>query len=160
MKNSTNKILTIAVVLLLITNIALVVFMVMGKNKRNTKYAGGKGDLSEMMAKELNMTEQQKKNHKQLKDEHFKNIRPLLDSVRATKTALFALVKDPTVNDSAVNLYTQRISETQATIDKLTFAHFKRIRNLFTAEQQPKFDEFVQKMMQRNRRDSAMKKEK
>jgi Spy/CpxP family protein refolding chaperone len=160
MKSSNNKILTIAVVLLLLINIALVVFMVMGKNKRNTKYAGGKGDLSEMMAKELNMTEQQKKDHKQLKDEHFKNIRPLLDSVRATKTALFALVKDPTVNDSVVNLYAQRISETQSTIDKLTFAHFKRIRNLFTAEQQPKFDEFVQKMMQRNRRDSAMKKEK
>ena len=35
---SSNKILTIAVVLLLIANIALVAFLVMGKNKGNTKF--------------------------------------------------------------------------------------------------------------------------
>lgn len=160
MKNSTNKILTIAVVLLLITNIALVVFMMITKNKHNARYAGGKGDPSEMMAKELNMTEEQKKEHKLLKDEHLKNIKPLFDSLRAAKTAFYALVKDATVSDSMVNVYSLRISERQSAIDKLTFAHFRRIRNLFTAEQQPKFDEFVQKMMQRNRRDSVMKKEK
>ena len=64
MKSSSNKILTIAVVLLLIANIALVAFLVMGKNKKNSWHGGGgKGDPSEMMAKELNMTEQQKKDH-------------------------------------------------------------------------------------------------
>jgi periplasmic protein CpxP/Spy len=157
MKNSGNKILTIAVVLLLITNIALVVFMVLGRNKSGGRYSGGRGDMAEMMVKELNMTEQQKKDHKQLKEEHFKNIRPLLDSVRSAKTALFALVKDSTVNDSTVNIYTQGISKIQSTIDQLTFAHFRRVRNLFTPEQQPKFDEFVQKMMQRGKRDSTGK---
>jgi periplasmic protein CpxP/Spy len=157
MKNSTNKILTIAVVLLLITNIALVVFMIMGKDKHNTRNAGGKGDTAEMMAKELNMTDQQKKNHKLLKDEHFKNIKPLFDSLRAAKTAFFALVKADYITDSVLNNYSQQIAEKQAAIDKLTFAHFKRIRNLFTAEQQPKFDEFIQKMMQRGRRDSTGK---
>lgn len=158
MKNSTNKILTIAVVLLLITNIALVFFMIREKDKHTGRYAGGKGDPSEMMAKELNMTEQQKKEHKQLKDEHFKNIKPLFDSLRAAKTAFFSLIKDSAVSDSMLNAYSQRISERQSIIDKFTFAHFKRVRNLFTAEQQPKFDEFVQKMMQRGRRDSTNKK--
>ena len=110
-----------------------------------------------MMAKELNMTDQQKKDHKLLKEEHFKNIKPLFDSVKAAKTAFFSLLKDSVVSDSILNTYSQRISERQAAIDKLTFAHFKRIRNLFTAEQQPKFDEFVQKMMQRGRRDSTGK---
>jgi protein CpxP len=157
MKNSGNRILTIAVVLLLITNIALVAFMVLGRNKQGGRHATGRGDMAEMMARELNMTDQQKKDHKQLKEEHLKNIRPLLDSVRATKTALFALVKDSSVNDSTVNVYTQRICGTQSAIDQLTFAHFRRVRNLFTAEQQPKFDEFVQKMMQRGRRDSTGK---
>jgi len=131
--------------------------MVFGRNKPGGRHSTGRGDMAEMMAKELNMTEQQKKDHKQLKEDHFKNIRPLLDSVRAAKTALFALVKDPTVNDSIVNVYTQQISKTQSTIDQLTFAHFRRVRNLFTPEQQPKFDEFVQKMMLRGRRDSAGK---
>jgi len=155
---SSNKILTIAVVLLLVANIALVAFLVMGKNKSNYRHGGGgKGDPSEMMAKELNMTEQQKKDHKLLKEEHFKTIRPLFDSLRAAKTAFYALIKDATATDSTVQIYSQRINEKQTAIDLLTFAHFKKVRNLFTAEQQPKFDEFVQKMMQRGRRDSTGK---
>ncbi len=157
MRNSNNKILTIAVVLLLVANVALVAFMVMKKDKGGAKHAG-KGDPAEMMAKELNMTEEQKKEHKLLKEEHLKNIKPLFDSVRVAKTAFYNLLKDSTVSDSTLNVYSQRIGEKQFAIDKLTFAHFKRIRNLFTAEQQPKFDEFVQKMMQRGRRDSAANK--
>ena len=157
MKSSNNKILTIAVILLLVTNIALVAFMVLGKDKRGGKFPG-RSSTSEMMAKELGMTEQQKKDHKQLKEDHLKNIKPLFDSIRVAKTALYALLKDSTVNDSLVNHYTSQIGENQSTIDKLTFAHFKRIRNLFTSEQQPKFDDFVQKMMQRGRRDSTSKK--
>lgn len=157
MKNSTNKILVAAVVLLLIANIALVAFMVMGKDKGRDK-RNGKGDPSEMMAKELGMTEQQKKDHKTLKEEHFKNIKPYIDSFRAARTAFYALIKDSSVTDSTVNIYSQRLSERQSAIDKLNFFHFRKLRNLFTAEQQPRFDEFVQKMMQRNRKDSTEKK--
>lgn len=158
MRNTNNKILTIAVVLLLIANIALVAFMVLGRGKKDGR-PKGKGDPSEMMAKELNMTEEQKKQHKLLKEEHLKNIKPLFDSVRAAKTAFYALMKDSAVSDSVLNVYSQKISEQQTVIDKMTFAHFKRIRNLFTEEQQAKFDTFVQKMMQRGKKDSAGKKE-
>ena len=83
MKNSNNKILTIAVVLLLLTNIALVVFMMKGSNSHYGKHPGGRDEPFEMMVKELNMTEQQQKDFKQQKEEHFKNIKPLFDSVRA-----------------------------------------------------------------------------
>ena len=159
MKNSSNKILTVAVVLLLLVNIALVIFMMQGRKKGTDRGRGGKGDPTEIMAKELNMTEEQKKEHKLLKEEHLKNIKPLFDSVRAAKTAFFSLLKDSIVSDSVLTVYSNRISERQAAIDKQTFAHFKRIRNLFTPEQQPKFDEFLQKMMQRNRKDSGAKKE-
>lgn len=158
MKNPTNKILAIAVVFLLLTNIALVIFM-LNKKPHGDKWRG-RIDPFEMMVKELNMTTQQQKDYKLQKDEHFKNIKPLFDSVRAAKTAFFALTKEQNVNDSLVNQYSLRISEKQSAIDKLTFAHFKRVRGLFTAEQQPKFDEFVQKMMQRGRKDSADRKDK
>src|SRR5450432_624917 len=98
---SSNKILTIAVVVLLLTNITLVAFMVFGKNKQEDKRPA-KGDPFEMMVKELNMTDQQQKDYKEQKEEHFKNIKPLFDSVRAAKTAFFALLKEPDVNDSTV----------------------------------------------------------
>jgi periplasmic protein CpxP/Spy len=146
---SNNKILSIAVALLLITNIALVIFMLKGKNQPDNKRSGGKGDPFENMAKELKMTEQQKKEHLQFRDEYFKIVRPLFDSVRSAKSAFFALVKDSTATDSMVNLYNRRHSDIQFTIDSLTFKHFNRVRALYTGDQQKKYDEMVQKMMQR-----------
>jgi len=156
MKNT--KILSIAVVLLLLVNIALVIFMVKGR-KGPGRWDGGRDPFA-MMVKELDMTEQQQTDYKLQKEEHFKVIRPLFDSLRSAKTAFFALTRETNVSDSVVNVYSQLITDRQAEIDKLTFAHFKKVRGLFTPEQQPKFDTFVQKMMQRGRRDkdSAQKK--
>lgn len=157
MKSSTNKILTIAVVLLLLTNIALVVYMLSGK-KHGPGKPPSRPSTSEMLARELNMTEAQKTQHQQLREDHLKNIRPLFDSIRMAKTALYNLLKDSTASDSLVNVYTRQISDKQVAIEKMTFAHFQRVRQLFTPDQQPRFDEFVQKMMQRGRKDSAQKK--
>ncbi|MDZ4793116.1 MAG: hypothetical protein SGI83_02455 [Bacteroidota bacterium] len=157
MKGSTNKILVIAVVLLLATNIALVAFMMTGKSKYSEKNSGRKS-TSDMMAKELNMTEEQKKNHKLSKEEHLKKIKPLFDFIRQRKAALYSLLKDATVNDSTINMYCEQIGQQQTAIEKLNFAHFKRKRNLFTAEQQPKYDSFVLRIMQGGRWDSAVRK--
>jgi hypothetical protein len=45
--------------------------------------------------------------------------------------------------------YSGLISQQQAIIDKLTVNHFRKVRALFSGEQQKKFEEFVQNMMQR-----------
>lgn len=156
---SNNKILSIAVVLLLITNIALVIFMVKGKNQHEVKRSNGKGDPFETMAKELNMTEQQKKEHLQFRDEYFKATKPLFDSVRLAKSAFFALVKDTTASDSVLTFSNKKISEIQSAIDKLTFEHFRRVRALYIGEQQKKYDEMVQKMMQRQNGKGGWKKD-
>ncbi|MBL7748201.1 MAG: hypothetical protein JNM19_12270 [Chitinophagaceae bacterium] len=155
MKSTNNRILTIAVVLLLITNIALVALVVTGKNKHDKGGQGRKGDPFEMMEKELGMTEQQKKDHLQYREEYFKVVRPLFDSVRLAKAAYFALVKDSMVNDSVMTMAYNKMTNIQTVIDKQTFDHFRRVRLLYAGEQQKKYDELVQKMMQRGKRDSA-----
>jgi protein CpxP len=149
MKRS-NNILTIAVVILLLTNIGLLIFMFTGKNRHGDDGRRRK-DPIEGMAKELNMTDQQQKDFKQLRDDHFKNIHPQMDSLRAEKTEFFYFIREKNQNDSIINAYDQRVMEQQSRLDKMTFDHFRRVRNLFTAEQQPKFDSFIQKMVQRRR---------
>ena len=156
----TNRILTIAVVLLLVVNVAMLIFMLKGRSHHDMKYRGG-GPF-DMMVKELNMTEQQQTEFKKLKDEHFAVIKPVFDSVRTLKKSLFGLVKEENVNDSLVNNYSGLISQQQAIIDRLTINHFRKVRTLFSGDQQKKFDDFVQKMMQRRgpggmRRDSTGK---
>jgi Spy/CpxP family protein refolding chaperone len=158
----TNKILTIAVVLLLLVNVVMLVCMMKGRGHHGMKKQAGRGAPFEMMVKELNMTEQQQTEFKKLKDEHFTAIKPVFDSVRTLKKSLFSLVKEENVNDSLVNNYSGLISQQQAIIDKLTINHFRKVRALFSGDQQKKFDDFVQKMMQRRgpggmRRDSTGK---
>jgi Spy/CpxP family protein refolding chaperone len=157
MKNSNNRILTIAVVLLLIANIALVAFMVLGKNK-DTRRDGGKGGPFEKMVKEIGMNESQKKQYDSLRELHFSIIRPLFDSMRSARQSLFKLIKEDSINDSLVNVYTSRITEKQIQADKQTLYHFREVRAMFSGEQQKKFDDFVQKMMQRSRKDSSNRK--
>src|SRR5258706_9700515 len=157
MRNSTNKIVTVDVVLLLLVNIAMVIFIVKGKNPYDSRRGKG-GNSIEIKDKELNMTEQQKSEAKKLRDIHFAKIKPLFDSIRAAKSAFFSLIKDSNVSDSILNVYDKRITETQSVVDKLTFAHFRSIRALLNPDQQVKYDEFVQKMTQRSggrRKDST-----
>ena len=161
MKNSTNKLLTAAVIVLLLANIAMVIMMV--TKKKNPPHGGNRRGPSEMLTKELGLSEKQQKDFQQLRDEHFKNIRPVFDSIRSLKTSFFELVKQPGTNDSMLASYSSRIAERQAVIDKLTFAHFQRVRALFDTTQQRKFDEFMMKMMQRGgpggrKKDSTEKK--
>jgi Spy/CpxP family protein refolding chaperone len=142
----TNRILTIAVVLLLLVNVAMLIFMLKGRGHHDMKNRGG-GPF-DMMVKELSMTEQQQTEFKKLKEEHFSAIKPVFDSVRTLKKSLFGLVKNENVNDSLVNNFSSLVFQQQTIIDKLTINHFRRVRALFSGDQQKKFDDFVQKMMQ------------
>jgi len=162
MKTSTTKILTIAVILLLLVNIAMLIFMLnRGKRPHDAKNPRGKGnDPFEMLAKELNMTDEQRSTHLKLRDEYFNSVRPLFDSVRTAKEEFFGLIKEPNVNERLVDSFANRIAERQFAADKLTFEHFRRVRALYNPDQQKKYDELVIKMIQRSgnkRRDSADK---
>ncbi|HMU44784.1 MAG TPA: Spy/CpxP family protein refolding chaperone [Chitinophagaceae bacterium] len=156
MKNSTNRFLAIAVILLLVANIALVAFMFFGKSNKPSE-KGGKA-VFDKIVKELGMTEAQKAKYNSLREAHFSRIRPLFDTMRSMRQALFGLMKEPVVNDSLVKLYTTKISSKQTEADTLTLNHFREVRTLFTAEQKTKYDAFIQKMMQRPKKDSSGKK--
>lgn len=155
----TTRILTIAVVLLLITNLVLVAFMVTDKKKPKKNNQGFRTEAPDVMVKTLQMTDQQQADFKRLKEEHFKAVRPYFDSVRVAKRAFFDLVKDPALSDSLIEVYSLRVFEKQSMLDKITLNHFRSVRNIFTAEQQPGYDSLLRKMWSnRNRKDSSSKK--
>lgn len=153
----TNKLLTFAVVLLLVVNVVLLVFMFKGRSHGDRK--GRDGNPFDKMVKELNMTDQQQTEFKKLKDQHFATISPVFDSVKSLKKSLFSLVRSENVNDSVVNQYSILISDQRAIADKLTINHLRKVRALFSGDQQKKYDEFVQKMMDRRNSHGGKKKD-
>jgi Spy/CpxP family protein refolding chaperone len=132
MKNST-KILSIALVLLLLVNIAMLVFIL--KDKKRPARRQGKAPF-ENMVKELNMSDQQKKQYDSLREVHFSSIRPLFDSMRTLRQALFNQMKADTLNEQIIRGYSAQISDKQALADRLTLVHFRNVRSLFSGDQQ------------------------
>ena len=149
MKTSSNKILTIAVILLLLVNVALLVFMFRSKKHHDFQRRYGKGGPAEYMAKELGMTDEQKNKFQELREAHFKSVRPLFDSIAGIRETFFDLVRNQNAGDSSINDYSQRVASVQVEIDKKTLTHFREVRSMFKGEQLGKYDKFVQKIMQR-----------
>ena len=147
-----NKLLGFAAIALLIINGVLIYLLWSEKNrhKGNGRSQGRKGDW---FAEQLKLDDKQKEEHKKLRDAHFDFMKPLFDSVSSYRTSLFKLSKDSTVNDSLVNYYSNKLAETHSAIARNTYEHFKKVRVLLNPEQQVKYDEMVQKMM--NRRGGA-----
>ncbi len=149
----TNTTLKVAVVLLLIANLALVGFMVWGKKGKEAS----KTDPYTMMAKELGLTETQAAEHRKMGDEHLKNTKPLMDSLREAKLAFYMQYKDGAAGDSALNAFGQQIGVLQARIEKTNMAHFQKVRQWLKPDQQSKYDTLVKKMMLRSRKGGGKK---
>lgn len=148
---SNNKILAIAVIVLLLINVVLLLFMWKGKHPENSQRQSPQNSAVETMARELNMTDSQKTVYQKLRDEHLASVRPLFDSIREARKDFLKMMQSPGVNDSDLNNYSHRIAEKQAVIDRMTLDHFRKVRALFSGDQQKKFDDFIQKMMLRRR---------
>lgn len=154
------RMLSIAVLLLLITNLVLVAFMVLDKKKpAERRRPGPRTEAPAEMVKALNMSDAQQQEYKKLKEEHFKTVQPYFDSLRISKAGFFELAKQPDNNDSLVNAFSARICAQQSELDKLTLAHYRKIRLIFSADQQPKYDSLLKKFWSgRGKRDSSRNK--
>jgi periplasmic protein CpxP/Spy len=147
------KFLKTAVLLLLVANIALVAFILLGKSGKVGR--GGRPDMTEMLAKELGLSDEQKSTHRQINEEHRKVTKPLMDSIRTAKKNLYEAGKLAIINDSIINAHTNKIAALQISFDKSMLGHFQKVRALLKPEQQIKFDTLVLKMISRSRRDGG-----
>src|SRR5579885_3491239 len=144
---SYNKILSVALIVLLLVNIVLLFFLWKEKHSDQSTRQPASNSALETMSRELNMTDQQKAQYQILRDQHFSRVKPLFDSIREIRKDFLKLMRNTIVMDSEVAAYSHRIAEKQAVIDRLTLDHFRKVRGLFSGDQQKKFDEFIQKMM-------------
>jgi periplasmic protein CpxP/Spy len=142
----TNKLLVFAAIALLIINVVLAYFLWNSKKQHPREKRGG--DRGDWIVNELKLDDNQKAEHKKIKDAHFAAMKPIFDSITSARRNLYELLKDSTVSDSIVNSYTRIIGENHAKLSQNTFDHFKKIRAICNPEQQRKLDTLVQKVVQ------------
>ncbi|MCB0777908.1 MAG: hypothetical protein KDB99_16505 [Chitinophagaceae bacterium] len=155
MKNNYNRFLSVAVILLLVTNIVLAGLMIFGKGK---KAPPKRQNVFEQVSKEMGLDSVQKRKYDSLREAHFANVGPVLDTIRTVRQSLFNLIQGQEINDSLANHYLDIISQKQMMADRMTLNHLRNVRQMFTPDQQEKYDQFIQKMVQRGRKDSSRKK--
>lgn len=148
---SYNKILVAAVIILLLVNIALLIFLWRGNHTGQSQRPPSSGNSVETMARELNMTDSQKAAYQNFRDRYFANTKPIYDSIRGARKDFLKMIQSDYVNDNDLKMYSNRIAKKQAVIDSITLGHFRQVRALFMGDQQKKYDDFIQKMFLRRR---------
>ena len=149
---SRNKNLIFIIAVLLLTNIAvLLYFLAFKKPQKRTMRTGGRGEgISELLQKEVGFTDDQVAQYKQLKEQQKQKMRPLVEEMRKAKDSLFRLMSDSTLSDSVINNIASNIGDRQSTLDLQTFIHFREVRNLCSSEEQKvKYDSAILKMFRK-----------
>jgi periplasmic protein CpxP/Spy len=132
---------------LLLANITLLLsFFVFGE-KSELKPHNAPPQGAGYLYKELSFTEDQKAKHKELKEAHFKNIKPLWEEIRITKDSLYKQLNNPSFDEAALQEMTNRLAEKNKLSDQLMFLYFRELRTICTPDQLAKFDTIVPQMV-------------
>lgn len=146
-----NKVLSLLVLILLLTNILLVVFFVYMKHdapvetgRKDDRGPGrGVGDVEQILQKQVGFSEDQMAHYKDLKDRHWERIKPLFGEMRIAKDKFYGMIDHSIETDSSVVAVADSIAFKQKQLDLATFRHFRQVRDLCTPDQRPAFDSLV-----------------
>ena len=137
-----NKITTWVIALLILGNVATLVFYWVGhfRNQRNNS-------PKEFLVRKLNFSDGQKTAYFNLAKEHNESANKIRGQIKINKDNLFKLLQSNQIIDSIRNNAALQVSLSIRSLDILTFEHFKKVRAICTEDQKPKFDELIQKMV-------------
>ena len=140
------KLLTIAVIGLLLINLGTLGVMMMHKPPRpphgEMPPPNGEGP-KQMIIDRLHFDNAQQKQYQVLIDEHKKKTNELHDASKELHDQLFSLLKTDVVDKAKADAIIQQISDNQKAIDNLNFDHFQKIKSICKPEQVKDFNELA-----------------
>jgi periplasmic protein CpxP/Spy len=146
MSTAKNKLLVIIVGILLLTNIALIAFIVFNKAPEKRGRGDREAMMTEFLQKQVGFNEQQMQQYDTLSKQHKENMRMRFDEMRNNRQQVYKAVGDQSFNDSAINDAATKLSASQKDMEANMLRHFASIRKICTPEQQPKFDSMLYKI--------------
>lgn len=149
MTSPRNKTQIVVIAILLATNLISLGYIFFGKKDNEKKNAERGKPMSDFFEKQLNFTPEQTATFHQLRDKHFDNLKPFLREVRKAKDSLFGLMRQPDIPDSVVEEVAENLAQKEKAQELQSFNHFKKVRELCTDEQKPKFDSLISKLINR-----------
>jgi periplasmic protein CpxP/Spy len=140
MNKASNKILLLIIAVLLLTNIAVLVYFLRYRPECEEVKTKGATDL---LKEQVGFSDEQLDHYKKLRDQQRETIRPLYENMRMTKDTLFRLLGDSAVTDERLEEITDHIGAKQKSLDLLTFHHFSELRKICRPDQRTAYDSMV-----------------
>ena len=146
-----NKALLFIIAVLLVTNIAMVIFFFAVKpcgRPEDRRLSPGEA-MAYFLKNDVKFSPEQLQQFDSLRKEHKKVIKPLFRNMNAVKDDFYRHISDASVPDSLLNGQLDSIAVAQKQLDRTMFYHFRQVRTLCTPEQLPLYDSLVQHLIQR-----------
>lgn len=139
------RLLTIAVIGLLLLNFGTLTYMFLNKSHDETgpPHSGKEEGPKYIIMARLHFNQTQKLQYSAMVDEHRRATRELHEESRAIHDKLFLLLRDRTTDEEKKMHLIEQIAENQERIEKLNFEHFQEIKSLCKGVQLKYFDELV-----------------
>ncbi|MET0636289.1 MAG: hypothetical protein ABWZ25_09705 [Chitinophagaceae bacterium] len=139
MNRPSNKVLLLIIAVLLLTNIAVLVYFL---NYSKEEEVVSKG-ATELLKEQVGFSDKQLEEYKKIRDQQREVIRPMYENMRMSKDTLFKLLGDSLVSEERLNEITDHIGQKQKSLDLLTFRHFSELRKICRPEQRTAYDSMV-----------------
>ncbi|MEP6675777.1 MAG: hypothetical protein ABJA78_11500 [Ferruginibacter sp.] len=137
------KIIIAITVLLLLANTVLLGLLWFGKKQPPPPPNPGPAMVENLLKEKLSLTDDEIKQFRVLRDEHFNLNKKLNDSLHLQKDILFSMLGKIESNNVKVDSMTGIIGNLEKQKDVNTFNHFSKVRLILTATQQEKFDKVI-----------------
>lgn len=146
------KLLTIAVIGLLLLNFGILSVMFFGKTSQppiHPPHGGPKGEgPKQIIIERLQFDVMQQKNYELLVVEHRNKTDELHEASKKLHDDLYSLLKEDTINQRQSDLLIIEIADNQKAIENLNLDHFNAIKKLCKGEQVGYFNELVDELGQ------------
>jgi len=137
------------VIILVASNILLGYLLMQSGNQSVAKKRKG-NEVSAWYA-EVGLEQDQIDTFKILKEEYFRDMKPLWSDVRQLKDSLYRQL-DKSIEDSSAQNILLLISKKNLEADSRTYRHFTKLRRFCTPAQQARFDTIIPKLVNRTGR--------
>ena len=134
-------------VIILVASNILLGYLLMQSGNQPVKNKKKANDVSAWYA-EVGLEQAQIDTFKILKEEYFKDMKPLWGDIRQLKDSLYQQL-DKGVEDSTAQHILSLISQKNLEVDTRTYLHFTKLRKFCTPTQQARFDTIIPKLINR-----------
>lgn len=137
------------VVLLLLVNLGTMAFFWMvpqgEREKRSPAPDRRRAEVVEFFNKELQLTEEQQEEFRELRADFFERSRDIRREIRAARRGFYEHITNN--NEEEAEGRAALIARKQKELEMNTFYHFRELRNRLNEEQQERFDEVMKEML-------------